>query len=241
MSTVEKLQLTPEYLRKRYVDELATVEQIAKEVGCSTANVRKRIKDWRVLRGHALRKAGKLPPWNVGLSKETDDRLAELASKRVGEGNPMAGRQAWNAGLRADLDDRVASIARKLKGKVVSAETREKQAAAKRGKVGELANRWQGGESDSGAYRVHRRTVDGRRMYAHRHVAERCLGRMLETSEHVHHIDRDEANNDPSNLLVISESNHAKLHGAIYRGECNTRAEQIKWLADAQVPFLELK
>ena len=240
MSSIKFPKLTPEFLTLRYVTELATVEQIAEEVGCSVANIKKRIKDWRVLRGTARQEAGLIKPWNKGLSKVTDERLARLSAMHTGEGNPMAGKQAWNAGITAGEDPRLAAVAAALRDREVSAETREKMAVAKRGKVREQSNRWRGGVSKTGRYSEHRRTVDGRRVYVHRHVAEQALGRALDPLEHVHHVDCDEVNNVPENLLVLSETDHARLHGAIYRGECKTRAEQIEWLTRAGINFIEL-
>lgn len=46
----------------------------------------------------------------------------------------------------------------------------------------------------------------------HRYLAEQREGRRLETSEHVHHVDRDKHNNNLSNLVVLSASSHVMLH-----------------------------
>lgn len=46
----------------------------------------------------------------------------------------------------------------------------------------------------------------------HRAVMEALLGRKLHSKEIVHHIDGDKANNSPSNLLLLSHSEHSKLH-----------------------------
>lgn len=241
MSTIKFPELDKALLQRRYVDELATVEQIASEIGYSVPLVRKRLKLWKIRRGKELIRRGLSPVWNRGMTKETDARLANWSVSRSGDGNPMAGRAAWNSGLTAEKDERVAAVAAALRGREASEETRSKMADAKRGRVRELANRWRGGVSKVGPYREFRKTVEGRRVYIHRYVAEQCLGRMLESEEHVHHIDRDEANNSPENLLVLSDSDHAVLHGAIYRGECDTRAEQIDWLKKAGINFLEIK
>lgn len=231
------IELTEAHLRQRYVVDLATVDEIASECGCSVSNVRKRIKDWRCLRGRVLRTTGKLPPWNKGLSKETDERLKAISDAHKGDGNPMSGQPAWNRGLSDPAQ--LAALAESRK-RLSDPDVREKMAAAKRGKFGELSNRWTGGTSKIGPYREHRRTVDGRRVYEHRWVAEQALGWRLSSLEHVHHIDRNEAHNARSNLLVLSEADHAILHGAIYRGECDTRVEQIAWLRAAGITFWEL-
>jgi HNH endonuclease len=43
-------------------------------------------------------------------------------------------------------------------------------------------------------------------------VMERALGRKLDHSEHVHHIDGNRLNNDLSNLQLITNGEHQKLH-----------------------------
>ena len=50
------------------------------------------------------------------------------------------------------------------------------------------------------------------RVWYHRHVASVSIGRWLLGDEVVHHIDRDKTNNNPSNLSVMSSSEHAILH-----------------------------
>ncbi len=52
----------------------------------------------------------------------------------------------------------------------------------------------------------------GRYVAEHRLVAERKLGRLLERHEVVHHIDRNGGNNDPDNLQVMTQREHAALH-----------------------------
>ncbi len=54
-------------------------------------------------------------------------------------------------------------------------------------------------------------TSDGS-VYLHRHIASLKLGRWLTTNEHVHHLDGDKLNNNPNNLEILSNSEHAKLH-----------------------------
>ena len=55
--------------------------------------------------------------------------------------------------------------------------------------------------------------VDGRRYRLHRLVMEGVLGRPLETSEVVHHIDGVRTNNCPENLRLYGRSEHTYQHG----------------------------
>lgn len=48
--------------------------------------------------------------------------------------------------------------------------------------------------------------------HQHRVVAEQMLGRPLVKGEVVHHIDGNGKNNSPSNLMVITQSEHVKMH-----------------------------
>lgn len=49
-------------------------------------------------------------------------------------------------------------------------------------------------------------------VHEHRVVAEKILGRKIKPDEHVHHIDFDKHNNNPSNLAVMNKNDHLKLH-----------------------------
>ena len=53
--------------------------------------------------------------------------------------------------------------------------------------------------------------------HEHRVVAEEMLGRPLKRNEIVHHIDGNKHNNDPSNLRVMTQSEHVRLHLAEMR------------------------
>lgn len=55
-------------------------------------------------------------------------------------------------------------------------------------------------------------------VYEHRFIMEQSLGRALEENEIVHHIDCNKLNNSISNLILISRSDHMKLHNWIDNG-----------------------
>lgn len=63
--------------------------------------------------------------------------------------------------------------------------------------------------------------------HTHRIVAEKILGRPLKEGEIVHHIDGNKRNNDPSNLMVMTQSEHCKLHFSKKEGDQNHVIETV--------------
>ena len=53
---------------------------------------------------------------------------------------------------------------------------------------------------------------NGKRIRTHRAVAMATLGIVLSADMVVHHKDGNKLNNDPSNLVVMSHSEHSRLH-----------------------------
>jgi len=49
-------------------------------------------------------------------------------------------------------------------------------------------------------------------MDEHRYIMSKHLGRELSRYEHVHHIDENKLNNNISNLVILSQSEHARHH-----------------------------
>jgi hypothetical protein len=56
--------------------------------------------------------------------------------------------------------------------------------------------------------------------HKHRIAAEEMLGRLLLLGEIVHHIDHDKTNNDPSNLQVMTQAEHVRLHMLERKNKC---------------------
>lgn len=50
------------------------------------------------------------------------------------------------------------------------------------------------------------KTINGIKKALHRHVMEEKIGRMLETHEHVYHINGDQTDHRIENLIVITKN-----------------------------------
>ena len=84
---------------------------------------------------------------------------------------------------------------------------------------------WKGGHVVRSGYRVISKRGKTN-LYEHRVVMEEVLGRPLESNEVVHHIDGNRANNDPSNLQVMTRKEHDKFKDGVRRHfHTNTHCE----------------
>lgn len=66
----------------------------------------------------------------------------------------------------------------------------------------------EGGLSEAG---YHYHTIGGERVFTHRAVAEKAVGRKLPAEVVVHHVDHDRGNNAPSNLVVCQDASYHRL------------------------------
>lgn len=71
--------------------------------------------------------------------------------------------------------------------------------------------------------------IGGRSVDEHRLAMERLIGRRLGQNEVVHHIDGDKSNNDLTNLVLMSRSDHARMHmKGVPRTDSEKRIAQIR-------------
>lgn len=110
------------------------------------------------------------------------------------------------------------------RGNKPSAETRAKISLALTGRTGAESPNWRGGIHElRGRKKVyvgrdHEMADQGGYVFEYRLVAAAALGRMLAVEEHVHHIDLNETNNAPENLVVVTSSQHRRIHWRIRKG-----------------------
>jgi len=119
-------------------------------------------------------------------------------------------RRLWKNGIETKSQSEI------MKGRKYSAEHRKhiSEAVNRRDQTGANNPYWRGGrsyvKSANAIYPIVR--IDGKYVKEHRYVMEQHLGRRLESSEHVHHIDGDKFNNHIDNLQLMTNSEHLHLH-----------------------------
>lgn len=76
---------------------------------------------------------------------------------------------------------------------------------------GENSPRWNGGRyvDVSGYVMVN---IKGEKMYEHRYIMEKKIGRKLRKDEHIHHINHIKTDNRLENLIILDPLTHSKLH-----------------------------
>jgi HNH endonuclease/NUMOD3 motif len=145
-----------------------------------------------------------------GLTLSAETRAKLSAAKRGVPKSPE-----WRAKIAAA--HRGMKATRAAKAKMAAAKRGRPNpgaAAASRMRTREKNGMWKGGHTIEGGRRY--TTVPGRgKVRDARLVMEGVLGRRLLREEHVHHIDENKLNDDPFNLMLLSNSGHHKLHQAV--------------------------
>lgn len=114
-------------------------------------------------------------------------------------------------------------IAEAGRGRKPNAETRARLSASK---SGERNPAWKGGTHTRRRRRqifvgvTHPMANSNGYVFEHRLVMAGVLGRSLRSDEHVHHIDLDSLNNAPENLILLTPSQHSRLHRLIDKAAC---------------------
>lgn len=187
-----------DWLTRRYVVDLATQEEIARELGVNKPQVKK-----------ALLGAGIQPRRSTSKYPLLNDKgwLIDAYEIKLMSTEAIAKVVGCHSGLVYDMLKRLGVKMRSMS---------EAQINSKRS--GHNHPNWKGGRSVNcqGYVTVpakdHPNAMPNGRILEHRLVAEKKLGRLLESNEVVHHIDGNKENNDPSNLVVFTREKHNLTH-----------------------------
>lgn len=74
--------------------------------------------------------------------------------------------------------------------------------------------------------------VNKKIIFEHRYLMEKALGRKLKKDEHIHHLDGDSRNNNLNNLILVSPTEHRKLH----IGEPHYSMRKYKFVSELPIP-----
>lgn len=145
-------------------------------------------------------------------------------------------RIPWNKGIKTGLiprtafrvgDPRHPEMHRKIHetlkargypnrtGKVHSDESKEMISQHRKGKgLGTRNSRWNNGQStnQTNGYKTILVTHSQPHKLEHRVVMEKHLGRPLETSEHIHHVNGNKLDNRIENLQLMTQHDHLSMH-----------------------------
>ncbi len=99
-------------------------------------------------------------------------------------------------------------------------------------RTGPLASGWNGGKhkDSTGRLKVYAlghpdaRLDGGSYIYEYRIIAAQTIGRPLTADEIVHHVNGDPTDNSPANLIVMTPSEHSRLHADMKRTAKSTDA-----------------
>jgi hypothetical protein len=190
-----------DWLHKRYVLEMMTVQQIADVIGCNKATVA------RALKRHGI----PARPHTSKFTKLNDKDW--LISAYVNDGRSLND-------IAAQAGTTAANVASHLETLGISRRSTKEGLKLKfpEGRTLEDHPNWKGGRRITRRGYIwlyapdHPNATGHGYVQEHRLVAEAALGRLLNSDEIVHHIDGDKSNNVASNLQVMTRADHVRLH-----------------------------
>lgn len=198
-------ELSTEELQKAYIDEGRTLTEM-----CEIIGVKNSITVAKILHER-------------GISTNHNERISE---KTMGGMSADEFREFLESSYRSGMS--MGDIAKKIG--ITPSGVRKyfvKYGIVRRGNTDQLkispeANpNWRGGRrlKKSGYVEVycpdHPNANKRKCVYEHQLVMEKVIGRYIKTGEVVHHIDGNKSNNDPKNLMLLTNEEHVRLHSKL--------------------------
>lgn len=197
--------LPKELLYQLYVAERKTLREISKKINANEITIRK------YMRKHGI----KTRDTNYENSLLYKHGLTESEFKRKLEKEYLIDKVSIN---KLGLKYNVSHVIIKRYLDKFGIPTRSHKKANKINNSGKNNPNWNGGKrSHSEGYiqilkKGHPQADGCGYVYEHRLVMEKHLGRYLHSEEHIHHINGIKTDNRLENLMVLSPSEHMKLH-----------------------------
>lgn len=150
--------------------------------------------------------------YRLGVTMVRMAELMETHRRRIPRILLAAGLRPRRTGELSEVGrEAKAQAARRRRGWIMSPMARAKISASKLAK-GEL---FAAGITVKASGYMYYTRGPNRGRSVHRVLMENKLGRKLLSSEHVHHVDRNRANNTADNLQVMTNAEHSALHGEL--------------------------
>lgn len=194
-------------LQEIYSREGMTLEKMCPLVGCESA---KELADLFRRRGIAIDRNKNLSYKKRG--NRTDEEFEKYLEKEYTQNKRSIASIAKEMGVQNSV------ISRYLDKYKIKKRSRSEQLSGKN------SGTWKGGKRITSSGYIERRVFNHPNAnsrgckYEHQMVAELKLGRYLKKGEVAHHIDLNKANNDFDNIVVLSSSDHTKVHAKIRKG-----------------------
>lgn len=202
-----------EELKKLYLDEGRTIEELCKLLG-----IKSKITASKVLRSHGIDTNSNLRKSAIHRSGMTESEFKTYLKDNYKNGKSMG-----------DISREIGVSPSAIRKYFVKyGIPRAKNTSYFENNV-ERHPSWKGGRRilSNGYIAVycpdHPNAGIRKTVYEHQLVMENHIGRYIKKGEVVHHIDGNKSNNDISNLLLLTNSDHVKLHAILKRS-----AERMK-------------
>lgn len=200
--------LTKEQLEKEYIENHKTIDEMCKVIGAkSTITVSKVLQSY-------------------GIDTNNNQRIAQKSKHGMSDNEFKAFlEREYNSGKSADTIGRFLGISGSAVRKYMKKYNIDRRSNTEHWEKPENNSHWIGGRrvNSNGYIEIycpeHPNANTRKTVYEHQLVMEKHIGRYLRKNEVVHHCDGNKQNNNIENLMLLTNSDHIKLHAILNRSK----------------------